>query len=77
MAHSKRVLFRATLQYCMVLGSVTLALSSTISAFVLKKSKGLFAFLPQDCTSLLSHLWYPYRAVDDFLVTWRSLWQTC
>ena len=28
MAHSKRVLFRATLQYCMVLSSVTPALSS-------------------------------------------------
>ena len=66
MAHSKRVLFRATLQYCVVLSSVTLALSSMTSAFVLKTSKGLFALLYQDCTPFLSHLWYPYRADDDF-----------
>jgi hypothetical protein len=36
------------------------------SAFVLKTSKGLFALLYQDCTPSLSHLWYPYRADDDF-----------
>ena len=33
LAHSKRVLFRATLQYCMVLSSVTLALFSMTSVF--------------------------------------------
>jgi hypothetical protein len=37
LAHSKRVLFRATLQYYVVLNSVTLALSCMTIAFVLKK----------------------------------------
>ena len=59
--------FRATLQYCVVLSSVTPALSSTTSAFVLKKSKGLFAFLSQDCTPFSFSSQVPVlRSDDDF-----------
>jgi hypothetical protein len=69
--------FRATLQYYMVLSSVTPALSSTTSAFVHKKSKGLFAFLYEDYPpfSLSSLVSVPRRR--RLLVTWRSSRQTC
>ena len=46
MAHSKRVLFRATLQYRLVLTHVTPAMSSMSGVFNNEKiNKGLFALL--------------------------------
>ena len=48
--------FRATLQYYMVLSSATPALSSTTSAFVHMKNRGLFVLMYEDYPPSLSSL---------------------
>ena len=68
MAHSKRVLFRATLQYCMVPSSVTLSLSSMTSAFVLKKRR--------DCLPSCLRTAPPFSLISDIRTAQTTTFQS-